>query len=337
MGVLKKLLYILSVLSLSSCYETFTPDISSKPVLCLNSLIQAGEPIDIKVSHTWLYTNENIEDKGKVEDSVIFIYVNDQEVTLDYIPKEGDIIKIIAESKTYGKAESEVIVPYSPVIKSFDWELTEYTLSTENEIQEENEMHLNFNFNLNIRLTLSDNYAETNYYNLKYKPFYKYDFDNNEENIEESEINQYVWLMIGSLRYESEPLFFEHIEQTDAVIGEPSGIPFFTDRQFSGSEYTLNLQFTGGKLQATSEIWDNSLLNSGIELTLNSISKSYYDWEMYYIQSNSSILGDLTNLGFSDPIWGYSNVSTGAGVVAAKSSIKFIINLKKFIEENLDN
>lgn len=49
------------------------------------------------------------------------------------------------------------------------------------------------------------------------------------------------------------------------------------------------------------------------------------------------ILGDLSDIGLAESKWGYSNVSTGAGVVAAQSSSKFTIDLKEFLKTTLNN
>ncbi len=39
MAILKRLYPLLLAAILSGCYETFTPDVDTTPVLCLNSLI----------------------------------------------------------------------------------------------------------------------------------------------------------------------------------------------------------------------------------------------------------------------------------------------------------
>ncbi|MCH5238307.1 MAG: hypothetical protein J1E95_11015, partial [Muribaculaceae bacterium] len=57
--------------------------------------------------------------------------------------------------------------------------------------------------------------------------------------------------------------------------------------------------------------------------------------ENYHTQVEGGLLGDITDWGFSDPIWAYSNVSTGAGVVCAQTSISYVINLKDYFEKLL--
>lgn len=45
-------------------------------------------------------------------------------------------------------------------------------------------------------------------------------------------------------------------------------------------------------------------------------------------------LEELGNIGLGDPIWGYSNVSTGAGVVAAQSYTTYKLSLRDFLKES---
>lgn len=51
MAILRYIIPILSVFLLTGCYEDFNPEIDTKPVLCLNSLITAGKPIEVDITH----------------------------------------------------------------------------------------------------------------------------------------------------------------------------------------------------------------------------------------------------------------------------------------------
>ena len=44
----------------------------------------------------------------------------------------------------------------------------------------------------------------------------------------------------------------------------------------------------------------------------------------------------MADIGFADPTWGYSNVSTGAGVVAAQSTTSVTIDLTEFLKTILN-
>ncbi len=77
---------------------------------------------------------------------------------------------------------------------------------------------------------------------------------------------------------------------------------------------------------------DPDKLDCGYIITLHTISKSYYEWSAYSWQKDNGFTSDLSDLGLSEPLWGYSNVSTGAGVVAAQSESTYTLNLKEYIE-----
>ena len=334
MGILKNFLYCFILILMTGCYETFTPDIDFKPVLCLNSLIKAGEPIEVKVTHTWLYSDiEKLKDHS-VDDAILYIYANEVLVDSDYIPKEGDKIKIIAESEKYGVAEAEVNIPYATPIDSLDWEID--LISFNKEDNEDYSMNGSFYFNLIIKITISDLNDSSDYFNISFKDF-SYESPEDEIKTADSEEgnNKSTFFAGGYLNYDAEPIFFENIEEMESIYGAATGFNFFTDKSFSGSSYTLKLHFVNCKYYVMSEEWDPELLNFGKTIFLNSVSKSYYDWNYYHSFIESGVMGDISDFGFIDPIWGYSNVSTGAGVVAAQSTISYKVVLKDYFEKFL--
>lgn len=70
---------------------------------------------------------------------------------------------------------------------------------------------------------------------------------------------------------------------------------------------------------------------------LNTVSKSYYNWAIYKWNADNGINGDLADIGLAESKWGYSNVSTGAGVVAAQSTSEVTIDLKNFLKSAIGN
>lgn len=48
---------------------------------------------------------------------------------------------------------------------------------------------------------------------------------------------------------------------------------------------------------------------------------------------NSGFEGELGNNGLADPIFIYSNVSTGAGIVAARSVSKYTVDLSDYVRD----
>lgn len=326
MAILRYIIPILSVFLLTGCYEDFNPEIDTKPVLCLNSLITVGEPIEVDVTHTWMFNDEKSERDHDVKDAVVTILANGRIVGADYLPKEGDQIRIVAESPTYGTATAEVIVPFatpignvkvSPVVKNI-WNDEEDFFNYE--------MSTDITFNLNVEMDVNDPGGADNYYHFGYDCF-------------GSDTDGSSTLYIGQFEYNSEPIFKEHIGVFETVMGndEDTQFVFFSDRQFSGKAYTLHLNFSDNSFHVKSQDYDESLLECGVNLYLTTVSKSYYNWAVYKWNVDEGITGDLSDIGLAESKWGYSNVSTGAGVVAAQSSSKFTIDLKEFLKTKLNN
>lgn len=316
---------LLAVLS-TGCYEDFAPEIDTQPVLAINSLITAGQPIVAEVTHTWVYSEgwTNAVDYT-VDDAVVSIYANDAVVDGDYLAREGDKIRIVAESKKYGSAWAEVAVPYAVAEPDLEYSATLVSDWRQNDNWA---MNSDVRFNVDISLSLSDNPATADYYKLSYGTFVNINFGTDGAFID-SPVDFYP----GTFDEKIEPIFSEHISVFESMMGSDAyRFTYFTDRQFSGKSYTLHLRFTDARYNVRNPVYDESLLDCGYVLELQTISPSLYNWANYMWQTDNGVTGDIIDLGFGDPIWGYSNVSTGAGVVAARATSSVRVNLKDFLK-----
>lgn len=341
MDILKKLVYIcLPVFILTGCYSDFNPDEYSNPVLCLNSVISAGEPIEVSVSRTWRYNEPVDREHREVKDARISIYVNGLPKPSDYIASEGDEIRIVAESQEYGIAEASVKVPYSTPIEEL--EFIPYGVSSmkwnKNEYTGQDEFGALVYFDLEVRLRVKDKHPERDYFRLGVDAYSygRQEEDNDDTGLEDSP-QRFAYIWIGELDYNSDIIFKEHIGITESVLGgyETTQL-FFTDRMFSQDAYCICLKFYGAYFEASGREFEDALLDCGIKFTLLTVSESYYNRMNYLWQKNSGMLGELSDLGLADAIWGYSNVSTGAGVVVAKTAYTYDLNLKDFLKDALE-
>ena len=332
MAILSRIYPIALAAVLTGCYESFTPDIDTTPVLCLNSLITAGVPIEYSVTRTWLYTDANGSTDHGVNDAEITLHVNGKPESISYIPQEGDQIHIVAESPTYGKAEAEVTVPVCTPIESLEWEadVTDKWEWVDPEAPEDTYV-TTYLINLKARMTIADPAATENYYHFAHNIF-----STDEGSQPGVTVLSPVSVYSGTFRYEAEPIFSEHIGILDAISGSDAyGFTFFTDRQFSEKSYTLNLKFEGMRCDVRSEGLTDDMLECGMIFTLNTVSQSYYNWSNYQWQIDNGTIGDLGDIGLGDPVQGYSNVSTGAGVVAAQAGTRYTVNLKDFLKKEI--
>lgn len=326
MAILRYIIPVLLSSVLAGCYEDFNPEIDTKPVLCLNSLITAGKPIDVQVTHTWIFNDEKSERNHDVPDASIVIFANERIVSSDYLPKEGDRIRIVADSQTYGTATAEVVVPYATPVGKVKVTPVVTDIWVGDDDFYHYEMLADVTFNLNIEMDVNDPAGTDNYYHFGYNWF-------------GTDTDGSPTLSVGQFEYNSEPIFKEHIGVFETVMGndEDASFEFFSDRQFAGKTYTLHLNFSDAFYRVNSQIYDESLLDCGLNLCLNTVSQSYYNWAVYKWNVDEGITGDLSDLGLAESRWGYSNVSTGAGVVAAQSSSEVTINLKEFLKTVLNN
>lgn len=263
----------------------------------------------------------------EVEDAVITLFANGNAVGVDYLPEEGDNIRIVAESPTYGSATADVTVPVATPVGKVKVSPTVTDIWNGDEDFFHYEMLADVKFNLYVEMDVNDPAGAVNYYQFGY----------NWAGPVASDGSQMFY--VGDFKYDSEPIFKEHIGVFETVMGndEDTRFAFFSDRQFEGKTYTLHLNFTDNSYHVKSQYYDESLLDCTMTLYLTTVSQSYYNWAVYKWNVDEGVTGDLSDIGLAESKWGYSNVSTGAGVVATQSSSKFTISLKDFLKSTLNS
>lgn len=319
MAILKKIIFFAFPLFLTGCYQDFDPKIDTKPVLCLNSLITAGEPIYVNVSRTWVFTEIDGAKNHSVDDAELQIFANDILIDSDYIAKEGDHIHIIATSKKYGEAEAEVTVPFATQISAVDF--TPKVTDVEMTQTPGWGINARIKFDAYINLRISDDEKTDDYHRLIDKSF---------------DQNQIVSFSPGSFE-PLDPVFYEQTNTLDDVMNGSYYSMYFSDRLFNRETNTINFAFSPCYIHLSGWKEDQADLECGWEFTLFSISVSYYNWLAFCDQAGGIVFGDFGDYGLADPIWGYSNVSTGAGVVAAQSSATITLNLQNFLSDYISN
>lgn len=333
MAILKKILITTLPLFLCGCYSEFEPKIDVTPVLCVNSLIKAGEPINVTVTHTWLYTEGDAYENHDVSDAIVKIYANGILKDSEYIPKEGDVIRITAESETYGFAEAKVKVPDPVIITSIQWQPTLTDISV-NEM-DENRKYIDIKFDLKVEFEVTEQSAEDDFYILNYFTYAPPQEDYYPQTDSDIDTDPSAGISIGSVQSNADKLFTDVMQASYYHYWDGSGNFIMGGKQYQDNKFTLTAKYSDCRYIASFIEWDNELLDCGYAFSLQRISKSFMDlarYESYYLDFG---FGDLTDIGLADPIRGYSNVSTGAGVVAAETSTDFNLIIKDFLKETL--
>ncbi len=330
MDILKKTILFSLPLLLTGCFEDFDPKIDTTPVLCLNSLITAGSPIEVQITRSWVFTDKKGQDDHSVDDAELFIYADGMLVDSDYIPAEGDHIKLVATSKKYGEAEAEVTVPIATQITDIKYQPKIESVSVNEYPGRGIYARTSFDVLVSLGLEAAD----------KTGRFYRFDFTSYNPNdiYTDGQGSNHVYDPTYTRFYSGsfEPLdavFYEQANAFEEVLNYGYYNLFFSDRLLNKESNALDFGFFECSFDISNWNGDRAKLECGWDITLYSISESYYKWLACCWQSDSFVLGDMAEMGFAEPAWGYSNVSTGAGVVAAQSSATVTLNLQEFLEK----
>lgn len=348
MDILRYILPVAASIMLTSCFQEFEPDIDSTPVLCMNSEIVSGEPIKVRLTRTWRWdegdpnAEPGINKLGidiEVTDARMTISVNDSEpiemerrildngldiyhpayeeepyfVADGIIPKPGDRIKFTAISEKYGEATAEVIMPRAVEIDHVD-------ITPSNVYGED--MFGNIVCDLDIQLWFTDPADGTDYYKFSYASS-KYQHDPETDAI--SYLNGF-WIDTSH-----EPLFSEHVSSLESIGSDTSGYTIFTDRQISGRPYGLHLSAENIRADYRNPENNPDITPPTLYLTLNAISQSYYNHVLSVWVANDGLPGALGSIGLGEAVFAASNVSTHAGVVAARTPSTVSIDILKVI------
>ncbi|MDE6770736.1 MAG: DUF4249 domain-containing protein [Muribaculaceae bacterium] len=351
MDILKKVtISVLAGFMLTGCYSKFDLDVESEPVLCLNSIIIPGDSIRLQVIRTWEWRENDLLDYQNVDvtDAEVSLYINGrlmEKMTprtyymvaspinssinfyktttgfiADYIPASGDEIRFEAKSEKYGEATAEITIPY-PV------DIENVSIDVSNLVKRSDVYFESYDMTLNMLAWFSDPAPTTDYYRVSTYLDNKYWTDSGEEGFVDG------W--VSKLDVNHEPLFTEHISVLESIFSDESSYTIFSDRQISGNSYPLHLFIDKLRYNYYNPYDLPEFKDFDLVVELSRLSESYYKYVLSEWEANYGMSGILGSMGLSEPVYGASNVSTGAGVVAAVVPYRYRINVRQLIEEEL--
>lgn len=357
--IYKKTSFILltALMLLSSCYTNFEPNIKSNPVVCINSLLSAGDKIEVEVTRTWRYS-EGAPTVGldiSLKEAEVYLYVNDEleeklvlrshsedgagilwyrpdngvdyYYSAQYIPKSGDKIKIVAIDKTYGEAYAEVTIPYPVEIDDVETKISKLNSSYD---QNNDTYRADFDMMLSVKFT--DPVSISNYYIFDIQTRASIN-----KNTEDEYYHPSVESVVIDPDYGFEPLFSEHITPLETIITDAYGLyTVFSDRQISGKQYSLEVPISGNYSCGYMDHpgMDQKLL---LNVEFGHISKEYYNYMMSLWANTEGISGALGGVGLGNAVFEFSNVSTGAGIVATKANSTYELDIRKLVNQQIKN
>ncbi len=353
MAILKYILSFIPLLLLCSCYTDFEPALEAKPVLCMNSLLTSGEPVEVSLTHTWRFSAGKPDNRDiNVADADIEVYANGrfiENLVYDpgdaddknsrqpvyrgqFVPSPDDQIELRAHHPSYGEAFASVVMPRPvPITKvTPDIEFTNCLPSS----------YINtYTLKTGFITEFTDPGETDNYYTVEVsvknpKPIPSDVLvtiwpDNTQKYVDYTGNYQF-----DRIDFEREPIFSEHLSNIDHLLDSSAwGYSFFSDQQINGKSYPLQIHLIDCLYYVLNPKHIESLYHSEIIISLGSISADYYKYMLSMWKVNSGFEGELGNNGLADPIFIYSNVSTGAGIVAARSVSKYTVDLSDYVRD----
>lgn len=315
---MKHLLYTLLLgVFLTSCYRKIDlNEYRTTPKMVINSVVSPDTVVMASITRTWFYPDK--KPYVNLPHAHVELYINNQYIeTMQWktlnnprnpdqpdtlflsntIPAEGDRIKIVASTPEYGTVTAEDIIPKKVAIKN-----ASHTIKKGNGVYQG---------------TISD------YFEI----YYEVTFD------EFPEKNNYYLAKITQIKtgyygyYETEIDYIDPVfKEQDAILDESMafnglekrGGALFTDQSINGQTYTLQIKETTAELDETEQRI----------ISIYSLSESYF---LYLLSlqkiAGSTLEGGLGNIGLAEPLWVYSNVEGGTGILGGNQHSETTITL----------
>lgn len=317
------ILVLCCTLMLDSCIKEidFNGD-KYPPRLVINSLITPGQPVVAELGKTYFFLDQEEEIDTSVPDGLqVNLYVNDQLIgtmehafdtveqygyqsvlrqyfTSDYLPVEGDILKIVATAPGFEDAEATT----SPMPTQPHCNIVGITLLDHFEISQNEEDETTPWFWLKkyavMTLEITDTEpSKTNYYYLPGT----FDFEGYDENFPNLSISIRPTL--------SDPVFENHSGITDETLFDfyPYKGYTFTDALFEGGSYRIQIPID--LIVNGFNLGEISQLQPKILLPIQQLTKEYY----HFLCTTNYIMDQMEIL--VEPQQTHSNVLGGYGIV----------------------
>lgn len=315
---MKKILFysiLLLSLCLSACVKDFDlGNLHTEPRLVMNADFVPGVPVEVELSRTW-FLGSQCPDQN-MEGAEVNMWVNDRfQETLslrvitdslsarsvyrsDYLPQEGDRIRIEAEKAGFPSVSAADGFPSLCRVDSFTF--------VRNILEEDTLAYLS-NVYGECTLSFTDDPGREDYYAVSVWA---------RDTIDGVEYHR------PSSCYSADSLFTVEGSLLDDILDEWSwstvrpDFYFFSDRKIDSRPYQLAVTVYNGMNFPVKP--DGSLARGSYFVRLYCLSEAYYRF-LYSLSGlgTSSVLQNFAENGLAEPYFIYSNVAGGLGFVGA--------------------
>lgn len=315
-------IYILCILAslLFSCEKDLEFNgKETKSLLVLNSFVCAGEPISVNLSKSRFFLDNN-EDFEYINDADIKLWKEDEIVSSftfisndgdylnNYIPKEGETLRITASSPGLDPVEATVQLSSPPTILKVDTinhSKLYYWTFEEEYYPDYVEGDLSFDMTVHIK----DPRGVANYYRIFPYLIVTY----KDGNVFTSEI----------LDIDSNDPVLSNTNNSFFDSEENEGYFNFSDELFDGKEYPLKLSW---RLWMSSTIYHyEEIISLEAVVELQELSKEYY---LYEISREAASRAEEGGGLFSEPVQIFSNINGGIGIFASYAKTTYNISIE---------
>jgi hypothetical protein len=297
---MRKLCWI-QVLLLMSCELVIDIDVPYRgDKIVLNAIQGSSDPWTMELTKTRYILDSLTSDFPPIADAEVVLFEpNGNSHRLNGaaggyywdggFPQEGMTYRVVAKASGYNDIEAEMTVPKAVKIREVKWDSTK--VRKVDPASPGYDRYYNFG-NIPFTITLTDPVNEKNYYTVIVYYWYYYtrvDTDTQIERTDSLRGTARAWL-------------------TDPAVAKQEDFKSrFSDFAFNGTTYTVPLiaQF-------------NFLNNSSvyrIDVTLNSISEEYFNYE-----ESRELFNETDGDPFAQPVQIYTNVKNGLGIFAGFST-----------------
>lgn len=302
-------------LLLPSCTTDFDPKLDDTPIPVINALAERDSLLVAMVSRSWLFNTLNDPAKATLPDANVQYRVDggqwlpmtfNEETAryeCDHRCMAGESVEIKADTR-FGEAEGSANVPTAVPIDK-----VEYTVETR---IDQNSFSMGYNGEISHPLEMT----------LRFKVTFT---DPAGEN---------YYLVAGS-GYVDDPIIGENESAMDGVLNKYHYCSFFTDRTISLQTYTLSL-FESFYLWPTGDGGYGRPWSTKSTIKLINLSKDYYLYILSLFKKYTGFQGILEDFGVAEPRSVFSNVSTGAGIIASDAVSLYELDVLPIFEKELE-
>lgn len=299
----------------TACYTDIDIDDNEPDVLVINSIAEADSTVTARITRTWSYVEDNPD--ATVSDAVVKLMVNGtlvESMSYDsrsknfvshYTARQGDRIAIEATSDLYGKASCMETVPGRIDIDDLDVSVIKRIDYNSIVAKPDGTFDYGLIYEIHYQLSFNDPEQTSDYYLLT--------------------IGSYGSAVFSQFDFSTEPLFSEQETILDDAFSLGDKAPIFTDESINGKRYTLNFIHKIDAMFAHHDYTDR--------ISLCHISESYYKYLLSIHKSESGIGGALGDIGLSDPVQIYTNVTGGTGILGGSANSHIDVKLTPYLQD----